>query len=136
MTFDSFLHALGLRPRDITHGKWIRCATEAHPRKKNGCFKLADSGTIGWAIDWATMSEPDTWRQEQSEYRPVDRSAIEAARKIRIQEESLAMLEAQQFWAKCRRLIGGHPYLEKKGLPDPVHGLKVDDNNNLSLIHI
>ena len=46
MNFISFAASYGLIIEHAVHGKWVRCATVDHPRKKNGSYKL--EGTIGW----------------------------------------------------------------------------------------
>lgn len=131
MQFDQFLRCLGLIPRDIIPGKWIRCATETHPRKRNGCYKLAESGTIGWAIDWATMSESETWRPERDQTYKVDHKAIERDRLLRNQEEAKAIQAAKAYWNACKPLSHLHPYLESKGFDAPCMGLRIDHKGNL-----
>jgi putative DNA primase/helicase len=130
MDFSSFLRAMGLRPRTVQpDGRWRRCPTESHPKKRNGAYKLDPSGTIGWAQDWATMESPATWKAEKtSEYVPkpdpdaMRRSHIDAMRKQRD-----ASKRARAYYADCERLLGGHPYLDAHGLDmTGCYGLRVD----------
>jgi putative DNA primase/helicase len=130
MTFADAIRAHGLLPRGpvIADGRWRRCPTEAHPRKRNGSYKLATDGRIGWYQDFARDTEPLTWRIEgkieQAPYDPtwIRKAQAEAAERLR-----LATLEAQEFYAGCKPLVGGHPYLESHGLDmRGVFGLRID----------
>lgn len=133
MTFEETLRAAGLLPRTIAaDGKWRRCPTVDHPKKKNGAFKLAVDGAVGWYQDWATQTEAVTWRVERPTNAPV-RSAPDfagiarrAAQNRREQEQ--ATKEAREYYASaCRPLLGGHAYLTAHGLDmTGCVGLKVD----------
>jgi putative DNA primase/helicase len=132
--FAAWLESLGLRPRGIAaDGRWRRCPTESHPRKKNGAYCLAPDGRIGWAQDWATMDEPATWRPDAAEapalpdYREIrQRNEAEKARRTR------AIAAARAFYERCSALVGGHPYLEAHGLDmTGCRGLKRDPRGRL-----
>lgn len=129
MTFEAFLRAHGLRPRTIApDGKWRRCATESHPRSRNGAYKLAPDGRVGWVQDWARDQEPVTWRPEAEVEAPrFDPVALGRARREALENVRRAMDAAREFYASCKPLVGGHPYLEAHGLDmTGCYGLKVD----------
>lgn len=127
--FASFLHAIGLLPKDVVpDGRWHRCPTADKPRAKNGSFKLAVDGLIGWAMDFAVHTEPLTWRPDKEYVAPrIDGAAI--ARKRAAERKALleATRAAQKFYLECRPLRGGHPYLVDHGLTmTGCFGLKLD----------
>ncbi|MDZ4253417.1 MAG: toprim domain-containing protein [Sulfuritalea sp.] len=127
--FASFLRGAGLIPGDILQdGKWRRCATEDHPKKRNGSYKLAPDGLVGWCQDFATMSEPITWRPDHnSTPSPIDFAAIARRRAEERRIEVRATQAASRYYLDCKPLIGGHPYLEQHGLKmDGCFGLKSD----------
>lgn len=126
--FEGFLHSLGLRPREIVPGRWMRCPTEHKPRSLNGSYKLADDGQIGWAMDFGVHSEPVTWRPERPEQPAyIDRSEINRQRAARRREQARAMREARDHYDACEPLRHGHPYLDAKGLTmEGCFGLKRD----------
>lgn len=127
--FAIFLRSLGLVPRAVVpDGKWRRCPTDSHPKKWNGAYKLAPDSRVGWAQDWATMTEPVTWRAERENVLPrpnpeaLRRAWADAQRKA-----EAASRAAAAFYEACAPLRGGHPYLEAHGLGmDGCSGLKVD----------
>lgn len=135
-SFEHFLLSLGLRPREIVPGRWVRCPTETHPRSRNGSYKLADDGQIGWAMDFAVHSEPVTWRPEQQS-RPVqiDRRELARRRAAERRARQQAAQEARDYYAACEPLRGAHPYLEAKGLSmEGCRGLKRDPHSGVLVI--
>lgn len=127
--FERFLVSLGLQPREIVPGKWVRCPTETHPRKRNGSYKLADDGQVGWAIDFAAHAEPIMWRADNDEGRVprVDRGEIARRKAEAERERQRATNAAREHYMRCAPVRGGHEYLESKGLSMVgCHGLKVD----------
>jgi putative DNA primase/helicase len=112
----------------VPDGKWRRCPTESHPRKRNGSYKLAIDGRIGWFQDFARDAEAVTWRPEgQTNVEPYDPSWIRAAQAKAAEELRIATDEARAFYAACKPLVGGHPYLEAHGLDmRGTYGLRVD----------
>lgn len=129
--FMQFVQANGIIvPDNFTPGRWIRCRTTNHPRKKNGSIKLADDGLVGWCQDYAMHTEPLTWRAgDDVVAAPIDRAEIarrqEARRKALIQ----ATLEARARYATCAPLRDTHTYLASKGLGVAgCVGLRVDAN--------
>jgi putative DNA primase/helicase len=128
-TFEEFLRAAGLLPRTIAaDGRWRRCATVDHPKKKNGAYKLAVDGQVGWCQDWATQSEPTTWRPDEvTTGAPLDLAAM-AHRAAEARREQRGAIEgARRFYDGCAPLLGGHPYLEAHGLDmTGCRGLRID----------
>jgi putative DNA primase/helicase len=128
--FLQFVQANGiLVPDTFTPGRWIRCKTVSHPRKKNGSIKLADDGQVGWLQDYAVHAEPIMWRANDADVvvAPIDRALIarrQAERRAALIE---ATLGARAFYAKCASLRDSHPYLANKGLGVAgCVGLRVD----------
>lgn len=129
--FLQFVQANGIIvPDTFTPGRWIRCKTESHPRKKNGSIKLADDGLVGWCQDYAVHAEPITWRASDGAAAlaaPIDRAAIarrQAERRAALCEATLA---ARAYYDRCAPLRGSHPYLVSKGLGVAgCVGLRVD----------
>ncbi len=118
MNFAQFAQANGLMPGDVVpDGKWYRCPTSSHPKRRNGSYKLAPDGRIGWLQDFAIHPTPLTWRPDgEEELPPVDFAAI--ARRQAAERQALikATQGARKFYYDCRALRGGHPYLEAHGL--------------------
>ena len=129
-SFEAFVRSLGLLPRYpcAADGKWHRCPTESHPRKKNGSFKLSTDGRVGWVQDFATMMEPVTWRPDRESPQPhFDAMQLRRANAEARQRQVRAVQAARDFHRDCNPLIGGHPYLEAHGLDaSGCYGLRVD----------
>lgn len=128
--FLQFVQANGIIvPDTFMPGRWIRCKTESHPRKKNGSIKLADDGQVGWCQDYAVHTEPVMWRATDgvAMAAPIDRAAIarrQAERRAALIE---ATLVARAHYDRCAPLRGSHPYLVSKGLGVAgCVGLRVD----------
>lgn len=128
MDFRSFLHSIGLEPRSIEPGKWQRCPTRNHPKKKNGSFKLADDGLVGWAMDYALHSELITWRPDAEIDAPkIDYAEIARRRREQEQAARAASAAARAHYRASGVLHGTHPYLRAKGLHlAGCGGLRVD----------
>lgn len=128
--FEFFVRSLGLLPRYpcSPDGKWHRCTTESHPRKKNGSFKLALDGNVGWAQDFATMPDPVTWRPDRQSPTPhFDAAALRAASAEARRKQVQATHAAREYHRESDPLIGGHPYLEAHGLDaSGCYGFRVD----------
>jgi putative DNA primase/helicase len=128
MDFRSFLHSIGLEPRSIEPGKWQRCPTANHPKKKNGSFKLADDGLVGWAMDYALHSELVTWRPDaQFDAPKIDYAEIARRRREQAVAAQAATYAARAHYRAAELLHGSHPYLRGKGLNlAGCGGLRVD----------
>lgn len=128
--FLSFVQANGIIvPDSFTPGRWIRCRTESHPRKKNASIKLADDGQVGWCQDYAAHVEPIMWRANDGAgaVAPIDRALIARRQAERRQALIEATLSARAYYAKCAPLRDSHPYLTSKGLGVAgCVGLRVD----------
>lgn len=133
MNFADFLAHYGLRPRSEPQpdGKWHRCPTETHPRKRNGSYKWAADGLVGFAQDFASMTEPVIWRPDENDFRAAPKFDPSLLAK-RTAEARAAQVSATQaardyYLNRCSPLIGRHPYLESHGLGMAgCGGLKVD----------
>lgn len=127
--FHAFLRSRGLRPgRIVADGKWRRCPTDNHERKRNGAYKLATDGRVGWAQDWSTETSPAVWWADGvTEGARFDPREAARRRQAERAEQEKAIREASDFYRACSLLIGGHPYLEAHGLDMAgCSGLKVD----------
>jgi len=130
--FEQFLLSMGLIPRAIEPGKWIRCPTQTHPRSSNGSYKMADDCQVGWAIDFAVQSEPLMWRAESTELPRIDRSAIAKRQRNLEIERQKASRAAAEYYMTCEPVRGSHPYLDKKCLSMVgCYGLKRDKSGAL-----
>jgi len=116
--FEDAMRASGLVPREIVaDGKWRRCATIDHPRKKNGAYRLMPGGAAGAFRNWATDSESNFWRSDKFEAAtPLDMQKLEAHKARERERRIQSMRLARAQWDRSARLLGGHPYLTKKGL--------------------
>lgn len=127
--FPDFLRVCGLIPGDVVaDGRWRRCATESHPQKKNGSYKLLESGTMGFCQDFAAHASPLTWTAERT-IEPVKQDPVARARRLADERRAVvvATQAARKFYIDCLPLREGHPYLESHGLTmDGCFGLKVD----------
>lgn len=134
-SFERFLESLGLHPREIIPGRWMRCPTENHPRKRNGSFKLAEDGQIGWAMDFAIHTEPVIWRPERYDAPNVDRRALTRRRIKERRALIMAIHSARAFYESCELLRKSHPYLEAKGLSmEGCFGLKRDPKSGALVV--
>jgi putative DNA primase/helicase len=113
--------------RLVEDGKWHRCPTEDHPRKKNGAYMTR--GTYGFIQNHATHLEPVLWKPEDNEVAHLDHAAIarraqEAAEQIR-REQAAAAKKAGWIMHQCTQ--GPHPYLKAKGFPEDRGNLWQDE---------
>lgn len=134
MNFLQFISGCGVMPPNVIDaGKWQRCATLAHPRKKNASIKLSEDGKIGFVHDFATMAEPVIWRPDRDDS-PVRINHEEIKSRIAAKRRELiaATKAAREFYASCSPLRDGHPYLIAKELDmTGCNGLRVDARGNL-----
>ena len=117
MQFEQALRCAGLRPRTIqADGKWRRCATEDKPKKRNGAYKLALDGRIGWFRNWALSDDLNTWRADgDTRIAPVDWERIQRQRDAERQARARAIQSVRRFWqSECGSFAAGHPYLTGK----------------------
>ena len=125
--FETFARGLGLRPRTVmADGKWRRCPTDEHPRKRNGAYKLLPGGTLGFVQDWASMDKPATWKAGKH-VDEFDINLFRQAQKKADDDQHEAIAAAQAFYDRAEPLRDGHPYLEAHGLDvSGCEGLRVD----------
>ena len=126
--FGGFLRTLGLQPRGVAaDGKWRRCPTDNHPKKKNGAYKLCVDGRTGFAQDWAIHESAVVWHADGEQPDGFDVRKVREANRVARLESQRATVAAREFYASCEPLRGGHPYLEAHGLDMAgCHGLRVD----------
>lgn len=116
MRFDQALAVAGLIPREvIADGRWRRCATQDKPRKRNGAYKLALDGSVGFWRNWALDDDVQVWRDD-SAIRPVDESRVRAQRDRERRQRIEAMKSARAFWHDAKPMLHLHPYIARKRL--------------------
>lgn len=116
--FEAFVREMGLLPRRpvAPDGKWHRCPTESHPKRRNGAWKLDPTGRIGWVQDWASMESPATWRPDKADVPEFDPDALRRARAEQREKRQKAIRAAREFYDRADYLSGSHPYLDAKEL--------------------
>ena len=116
MQFEQALRCAGLRPRAvIADGKWRRCATDSKPKKRNGAYKLALDGRIGWFRDWALSDDLNTWRADgETRIAPVDWDRINRQREQERRDRLAAIHAVRRFWAALGPMKALHSYLADK----------------------
>ncbi|MYZ44194.1 toprim domain-containing protein [Schauerella aestuarii] len=116
MLFRDFARAHGLLIRDLMDdGRIHRCATESHPRSRNGAYKC--TGAWGWVQDWGTQDAPEMWFADEKNEVVKAQARVDMA--ALMQQEShkrdAAALRAAEIVLQCG--TGSHPYLDRKGFP-------------------
>lgn len=115
--FAAFARAHGLLIRDlIDDGRVHRCATEEHPRSKNGAYRFF--GDWGWVQAWDVHEEPIIWQagKECAAPVPIPRADIERIKREEVRRRRDAAILASNIVGRCR--VEPHPYLERKGFPN------------------
>lgn len=119
MRFEDVLRLAGLQPKLIVaDGRWRRCATESHPKRKNGAYKLALDGQAGWYRDWADGMGVRHWSTDEPNIKPASASDLERQRKHREQERQrriAGISAARAVWSEGQD-FRMHPYLSGKSL--------------------
>lgn len=133
MTFIDFclLHGVSLN-RLPPVGKWLRVPTEDKPRSRNGAVKFM--GDMGFVQNWATMTEPATWRAAGESTQAIARVryvADHAAREARENAQKAAQ-KASALLAQCE--LAPHPYLASKGFPDELGNVWNRETDNVLVI--
>ena len=101
-----------------------RCATETHPRKKNGAYR--SDGSRGWVRNWETF-ELATWHEERTERRAVPLKPLPDLAKRRAEEAAAARYAAETAQHMVKSAAWAtHPYLVRKGFPKAI-GLVLED---------
>lgn len=116
--FRDAMMAAGLRPRDVpADGEWHRCPTDDKPKRRNGAYKLAVDGRVGFFIDFASGMGVVTWHAAGlTSNAPIDQSAIVARRARERQDRMAALRRVRAYWGRATPCTRLHPYLERKGL--------------------
>ena len=115
MNFVSFASEYGLIIDQLIMGKWVRCSTIDHPRKKNGSYRL--EGNIGWVQNYACMEKPATWRDKNP--KPIDRVTMlrDIERRDKERKERQVKAAKKAAWIMHNAKCDHHPYLASKGFP-------------------
>lgn len=127
MTFEQAMRLSGLMPRAIIpDGKWKRCPTEDHPKKRNGAYVLHPDGRGYWR-NWALDDGVNAWHDD-TQAKPIDMGRIRAQRERERAYRIQAVKSARQFWNQSKPLSLPHPYVAKKGLsPLGCSGVRTND---------
>ncbi len=118
LTFEQAIRISGLIPPAyiVPDGKWKRCATVDHPKKRNGAFILHADGKGFWR-NWATDDGVNAWSDDNTtKAKPIDMAKVQAQRDRDRQYRIQAVKSARKFWNKCQLLSLHHKYLSDKGL--------------------
>lgn len=117
MNFEQAMSVSGLIPRIIqADGKWRRCPTLDHPKKKNGAYVLYPDGRGYWR-NWATDDGVNSWSDDSTtKAKPIDFSALRRQQQADRERRIRAIRSAHEFFGGLPSLRGQHPYIECKGL--------------------
>jgi len=117
MSFEQAMRLAGLHPRDVVaDSKWRRCATDDHPKKRNGAYRLDVDGRRGWWRNWAIDDGLNTWVDDKaSQARPIDPAMLERRRLKERQDRLQGIGWARKLWAESAP-YRPHRYLADKGL--------------------
>jgi putative DNA primase/helicase len=129
LSFEQAMRLAGLHPRNVVaDGKWRRCATDDHPKKRNGAYVLHPDGRGFWR-NWATDDGVSSWSDDKADHaKAVDPQVLEQRRQRERANRLQAIRSARAFWNNARPLNRPHPYLERKGLtPLGCAGLRQHD---------
>lgn len=129
LSFEQAMRLAGLHPRDVVaDGKWRRCATDDHPKKRNGAYVLHPDGRGFWR-NWATDDGVSSWSDDKADHaKAIDPQVLEQRRQRERANRLQAIRSARAFWNNARPLNRPHPYLERKGLtPLGCAGLRQHD---------
>jgi putative DNA primase/helicase len=116
MTFLEHARACGLiLDYVITDGRWHRCSTADHPRKKNGAYLF--DGERGVVRNWATMEGYSAYRSGRVER--IDRERLIFIRRQQCEEQAQRQQAARELAQSmlARAGVQSHPYLVQKGFP-------------------
>jgi putative DNA primase/helicase len=119
--FTTAMRGSGLRPRDVVpDGRWRRCSTDSHPKKKNAAYMLDIGGRRGVWIDFASGHGAVSWASDR-EHKPdpVRDARIQAAMERKRADDRAKRIRgiqaARDLW-RCGAEYSGHAYLHRKGL--------------------
>lgn len=133
MTFMDFCRLHGVALNSLPPiGRWVRVPTDDKPRSRNGAVKFM--GQVGFVQNWATMTEPATWRAEGESTQAVARArqvVDQAAREAR-QNAQKAAQKALVILGECE--LAPHPYMASKGFPDELVNVWNRESDNLMVV--
>lgn len=133
MTFMDFCRLHGVTLNSLPPiGRWVRVPTDDKPRSRNGAVKFM--GQVGFVQNWATMTEPATWRAEGDSTQAVTRArrvVDQAAREARENAQKAAQ-KASAILGECE--LAPHPYLASKGFPDELGNVWNRETDNVLVI--
>jgi putative DNA primase/helicase len=132
MTFEDFAKVHGVLISRLIPGRWVRVPTEDKPKSRNGAYKFM--GDFGLVQNWATMTEPASWRADGTQtqaVRRVQQVANQAAQEARVAAQKAAQ-RAEALLAECE--LAPHPYLAAKGFPDALVNVWNRETENVMVI--
>lgn len=100
-------------------GKFHRCKTASHPKKKNGYYKLNLDGRIGYYGDFSKSETTLEWRANAEQIALLPQRSAEEIQAKKDEERRVkvaAVHAARDYYGKAPPLRGTHPYLESHGL--------------------
>lgn len=117
--FIDFCRARGVQINEMPPlGVWKRYRTDDKPTSRNGAIKFM--GDHAFVQNHATMTEIETWHADKDApayiQSPEMQARIEAAKADSRRRSIEGMAGARMMWNRSTRLLGGHPYLSRKGL--------------------
>ncbi|MBS7328974.1 MAG: toprim domain-containing protein [Oxalobacter sp.] len=98
-------------------GKIKAFGTERHPRSQNG--RVMFDGGWGWVQNWETMTSAAVWFPKKTlteAEKAAYRQKVQASMKRDALRRHAAKQRMVERWNSLPPLVGGHPYLERKGL--------------------
>ena len=134
MSFLAFAKSHGLIVENIVDGRWIRCPTEDHPRKRNGSYKYM--GDHGFVQNFATMQDVAIWKSgaplNRTDAERFNRAASDTSNDIARLRTDAAK---KAGWILKNTVMEQHAYLDSKGFPE-AKGLvwRTQDDVNLLVI--
>jgi phage/plasmid primase-like uncharacterized protein len=133
MTFEDFARLHGVSIGRLVEGRWVRVATTDKPKSRNGAYKFMCD--VGFVQNWATMTEPATWRPEGAvtagAQRRISETAAQAAREA-AQNAAKAAKKADTILAECD--LAPHPYLASKGFADELVNVWKRESDNVMVV--
>jgi len=116
MTFDQFAREHGLLIDSIVMGRWIRVATEDHPRKRNGAYIF--DGRSGLIQNHAVHLQPIRYVSSEP-FVPDPMAAVkrQKQRDDQIKRQIDAAKKAAFIFNNVT--VEQHPYLIRKGFTEP-----------------
>jgi phage/plasmid primase-like uncharacterized protein len=112
-------------------GVWKRFPTDDHPRSRNGAVKFM--GNVGFVQNWALNEAVNVWKDDGAvvDTREMDRLArAERQKRDRLQKEAAS----KATWILNQCQLGRHEYLKRKGFPEELGYIWVNEGNKILCI--